>query len=127
MGSAWYHYDSSLYGTVRDCLRETTRLEPDYTEAWARLADDYARQWYGYEELYPGETYDPLERAMEAANRAIFLSPDSGVAHYAMAKAFLMSGDLASFRGEVRQALRLQRTGLPRITGWLARLYRQMG
>jgi len=83
----------------------------------------YARQWYGYAELYPGETYDPFERAMEAARRAVFLSPNSAVAHYAMAKAFLMAGDLPGFRDEVQQSLQLNPNEpvlLSSLGGWLA-------
>jgi TolB-like protein/tetratricopeptide (TPR) repeat protein len=120
---AWYYHDPKLYRTARDCLRETTRLEPDYTESWAMLSDIYAHQWYGYGELYPGETYDPLERAMEAAKQALFLSPDSARAHYAMAKASLMAGDLESFRSEVQQTLRLnpnEPVFLASLGGWLA-------
>ena len=121
--TVWYYHDENLYRTARDCLRETTRLEPEYTEAWAMLSDIYGRQWYGYGELYPGETYDPLERAIDAASRAVFLSPDSARAHYAMAKASLMAGDLDNFRSEVRQTLRLnpnEPVFLATLGSWLA-------
>jgi class 3 adenylate cyclase/TolB-like protein len=104
---AWYDRDPSLYPTVRTCLRETVQLDPDYADAWALLADVYAKQWYGYESLYPGEHYDPLERSLEAARQAVLVAPDNARAHFAMAKAFFMAGDLDGFYAEAQQALRL--------------------
>lgn len=119
----WYDRDPSLYPTVRACLRETVRLDPDYVDAWALLADVYAKQWYGYEEPYPDERYDPLERSLEAARRAVLLSPDNARAHHALAKAFFMAGDLDGFYAEAQQALRLnpnEPVHLGSLGNWIA-------
>jgi adenylate cyclase len=104
---AWYDREPSLYPKVRTCLRETVEADPEYSDAWALLADVYAKQWYGHQEPYPGERYDPLGRCLEAARRAVFLAPDSARAHYSLAKAYLMAGDLDAFYAEAQQALRL--------------------
>jgi class 3 adenylate cyclase/TolB-like protein/cytochrome c-type biogenesis protein CcmH/NrfG len=119
---AFFNSDKG-YELARACLRETTRREPDYAEAWALLASIYIEQWYGYAEPYPNETYDPLERAADAARRAVSLSPDSPRAHHSLAKVHLMSGDLENFYAEAQQALRLNPNDpdyLCRLGSWIA-------
>jgi TolB-like protein/Tfp pilus assembly protein PilF len=111
------------YELARTCLREATQREPDYAEAWALLAQIYIEQWYGYAEPYPNETYDPLERASEAARRAVSLSPDNPRARLSIAKVYLMSGDLENFYAEAQQALRLNPNDsdyLCRLGSWIA-------
>ncbi len=104
---AYVHYDPSLYTIARDCLIETVKAEPEYADAWAMLAEIYGAQWYGYEPLIPGETYDPLKRALEAAKRSVMLAPDNARAHYALAISLDMAGDLPGFYAEARRALEL--------------------
>ncbi len=104
---AYFHNDPTLYATARDCLVDTVAAEPNYADAWAMLAEIYGRQWYGHEPLIPGEIYDPLERSMEAAKRALALEPNSARSHYAYAMALDMAGDMDGFYAEARRALEL--------------------
>lgn len=119
---AFFNSDQG-YELARACLREATQREPDYAEAWALLAQIYIEQWYGYAEPYPNEAYDPLERASEAARRAVSLSPDNPRARLSIAKVYLMSGDLENFYAEAQQALRLNPNDpdyLCRLGSWIA-------
>ncbi len=69
-----------------ECFREAVRLDPDYAQAWAGLADGYTTS--GYSGLRPpGEV---MPRALEAARRALALGPNLAEAHNAVACASLI-------------------------------------
>jgi TolB-like protein/Flp pilus assembly protein TadD len=69
-----------------DCFERAVRLDPNYAQAWAGLADSYTV--LGYSGLVRPQACMP--RAMEAARRAVALDPLLAEAHNALAMACLM-------------------------------------
>ena len=90
---------------TRQRLEEILAEEPDYSTAWAMLA------WTHSVEHTEGHNRrtdsDPRERSLEAARRAIELEFDNPIAHFAMARAAFIKGDIDLFRQEADIALRL--------------------
>jgi Tfp pilus assembly protein PilF len=80
---------------ARDCLEQAVQLDPDYSLAWSRLAFMYIEeQKYGYN-VRPRS----LDRALEAAEKAIALNPQNQDAFYALAIIrYMTEADFASFR-----------------------------
>jgi len=70
---------------VADCFERAVRLDPNYAQAWAGLADSYTV--LGYSGLVRPEMCMP--KAMEAARRAVTLVPSLPEAHAALAMACL--------------------------------------
>jgi TolB-like protein/Flp pilus assembly protein TadD len=89
---------------VADCFEGAVRLDPNYAQAWAGLAD-----WYtvlGYSGLVRPEACMP--KAMEAARRAVTLDPSLAEAHAALAMACLMGAwDKVEAEREFLRALEL--------------------
>ena len=81
--SIWV-YDSFLpeaHARARECLERVVKLVPDYSEAWAHLAQMYFEEHkYGYN-LRPG----PVERALAATQKALALDPRNQHANYVYA------------------------------------------
>jgi TolB-like protein/cytochrome c-type biogenesis protein CcmH/NrfG len=70
---------------VVDCFERAVRLDPNYAQAWAGLADSYTV--LGYSGLVRPEMCMP--KAIEAARRAVTLDPSLAEAHAALAMACL--------------------------------------
>ena len=87
--------------SAKECLSRTVERNPDYAEAWANLAYAYTDQYWGD---YPGPP-NPLERAYDAARRAVQLDPTSQIAHYALANVYFFRNDLSGFFVEAEKAL----------------------
>ena len=69
-----------------DCFERAVRLDPNYAQAWAGLADSFTV--LGYTGLaHPDAT---VPKAIEAARRAVALDPSLAEAHNAIAMASLM-------------------------------------
>jgi TolB-like protein len=66
------------FPSARECMERAVVLDPGYGEAWAWLALLNARQ-FGYALDGPSQP-PPLDRALEAAQRAIQLEPESAMA-----------------------------------------------
>jgi tetratricopeptide (TPR) repeat protein len=84
-------------------LEDTVRRDPDHAEAWARLSHAYV------EEEAEGFNREPgsLDRALEAAQRAVQLDPTSAWARFAVARAHFHRHDLDLFFPEAEQAIAL--------------------
>ena len=91
------------HAEVRDCLEKAVEDEPGYVEAWARLA------WSNVNEHALGfnPRPQPLERAIEAAGKAVRLDPRSQYGHYILAHAYYMRGELDRFRVSAERAIEL--------------------
>ena len=89
--------------TARGCLEAAIAREPDYADAWAwlgHLHDD--THSLGFNPIP-----DPLERAREALERALALSPRNQKAHWEMAVNRFFRGDIEGFFQEVDVALEI--------------------
>lgn len=99
----FYAYRAELspdrHAAVRDCLGRAVARFPDYATAWAMLSVLYLDEdRFGFNPE-PGSPA-PLDRALEAAHRAVALDPESGRALQALMMALC-------FRQEVAEGLRV--------------------
>ena len=82
----WWTHTKEPNAQARELLSRATALDPDFAPAWGWLAaahiNDYVSQWTAS----PSQS---LERAYEAANRAVALDPQSSFAHWPLAFANL--------------------------------------
>ena len=95
-----------LHLKARDCLERAVTVDPEYSEAWAWLAairgDEYV---FGY---HPRpDLGDPLDRALEAAKRAVALDPESATARFQLARTFFFRQELDQFFREIDIAVSL--------------------
>jgi TolB-like protein/class 3 adenylate cyclase len=91
---------------ARDCLERAVELDPDYATAWAWLSLLY-RQEYVHSFNPRPESYDALDAALEAAQRAVSLDNRSQAAHHALADTHYFRHDLGAFLISAERALTL--------------------
>src|SRR5262249_11533454 len=71
-----WNFDTAMHWGVRSCLERITRLDPNFAPGFAMLQFVYVREFYNDLNLGPS---DPaiLDRAVQAARRAVSLKPQS--------------------------------------------------
>ncbi|MGK9236788.1 hypothetical protein KXS07_33525 [Inquilinus limosus] len=102
----WRRTESALYPPVRDCLERTIVDDPDYADAWAALALVYA-DVVRFGIHADSVAFDPLERALGLAQRAVVLAPDAPLGYQAQHLVFWL-------RHDVEQSFAAARAGLAR-------------
>jgi adenylate cyclase len=91
---------------LRTCLERTVETDPHYSDAWAALTWIYVHEYrYGFNRR--GAAYDPLQRAYDAARRAVELDGTSQKARVSLATAYFFRHELDAFFAEVDRALAL--------------------
>jgi adenylate cyclase len=113
----WKTFDRDMIGPARDCLERTIRADPTYAEAFACLSLVYSNAHRFNHSLGPLHL-DLRERALELANRAIELAPNSSWSHYARSVAHWFANDVSTSI----QALEIGRQLNPNDTTILAEL-----
>ena len=109
-------FDQQEHAKVRSCLEHAVELEPDYSDAWAVLANIYAQEHrYGYNPR--PELYDPHERSLTAAYRAVEIEPRNPTAQLMLANALFDRRNLAGFKAAGKKSgrsrlIRMTRTSL---------------
>jgi adenylate cyclase len=106
----YYHYqklfDQQEHAQVRSCLERAVELDPEYAEAWAVLANIYAQEHrFGFNPRR--ELYDPYERSLTAAYRAVEINSRNPTAQLMLANALFDRRDLAGFRAAGERAIAL--------------------
>jgi TolB-like protein/Flp pilus assembly protein TadD len=106
----YYHYQRSFdpqeHARVRVCLERAVEIDPDYSDAWAVLANVYAQEHrFGFN-LRP-ELYDSYERSLSAAYRAVEIEPRNPTAQLMLANALFDRHNLAGFRAAGERAISL--------------------
>jgi TolB-like protein/Tfp pilus assembly protein PilF len=97
--------DSRSHATVRECLETTIVREPAYAEAWASLALIYAQEYrLGFNPRSEGKP--ARQRAQEAAERALMLSPSNPNVMMIRATTMYDNGDMAGFEKLSRAAIK---------------------
>ncbi len=95
----------ALHLRARDCLERAIALDPNYAEAWAWLSEMYLDEYrFGYNQRPDPK---PLDRALNAARRAVALDPTSAMGHLAVASAHYFRRERDQFAVEAEQALAL--------------------
>jgi tetratricopeptide (TPR) repeat protein len=101
-----WNFDVNVHARVRACLERITQLDPAFAPAFAMLHFVYVREFYNDLNFGPS---DPLvlDRAMQAAQRAVSLKPQSAWAHAALESAYYARGEIAAAfaEGEIAVAL----------------------
>ena len=102
----WLNTAVELHGPVREALERAIELEPDYASAWAGLAFIYLDEArLGF--LDPRGEAERLDRALDAAQRAVTLDPESSMAYHALFGAHFHRGELDEFRAAGERGLTL--------------------
>ncbi|MCC6918794.1 MAG: hypothetical protein IT548_06290 [Alphaproteobacteria bacterium] len=101
----WRNLNAADHAKVRDCLEATVAREAGYAAAWYALTFFYLDEYrYGYN-VRAG--YDPIDRALQAAQRAVSLAATDARAYEALYAAYFFRGDLEGFKRAGADALRL--------------------
>jgi adenylate cyclase len=91
---------------VRACLERAVELDPDYSDAWAVLANVYAQEHrFGFNPR--PKLYDSFERSLSAAYRAVEIEPRNATAQLMLANALFDRHNLAGFRAAGERAISL--------------------
>ena len=90
---------------ARTCLEHAVEIDPQYAETRAWLAYTYAEEYRHGWNARPG--YDPSERALEIATRAVELDPTSQVARGVLATTHFDRHEDQLFKTEAEQAIAL--------------------
>ena len=106
----YYHYqrlfDQQEHAKVRACLEHAVELDPDYSDAWAVLANVYAQEHrFGYNPR--PELYDSYGRSLTAANRAVEIEARNPTAQMMLANVLFDRRNLAGFRAAGERAITL--------------------
>jgi len=85
------------------CLESAVKTDPDYADAWAALSEIYAEM----HALGFNAKDDPLDLALEAAERAVALDSKSQHAQWALAYAYFQRRDLENYLAAVDKTVGL--------------------
>ena len=95
--------DSAEHAEVRACLEEAIKKAPDDADCLASLSMSYADEHKHGFNVRP----HPLDRALEAARRAVQAAPSSHLAHHVLAQALFFRRELQDFRVAAERAVAL--------------------
>ena len=96
-------FDPVLHKISRDCLEETAKAEPYYSDAWAWMALVYTDEYSFHYHPQPNS----LERAVDAARRRIALDPSNQMGNWFLARALFFQGNFDQFLPQAERAVGL--------------------
>jgi len=82
----WHRYRAEMHPGVRACLERLTATDPDFSVGFAGLTYVYVREHYFDRGKRAGEV-PALDRAFDAARRAVEINPNSALAYHALSAA----------------------------------------
>tara|TARA_R110000751_G_scaffold234229_7_gene335646 strand:+ start:11405 stop:13000 length:1596 start_codon:yes stop_codon:yes gene_type:complete len=95
--------DEKMHKEARDLLERAIRLDPNYAEAHALLANVYLAEYRFEANPRP----NPIERALAMALKATQLDPQSAYAHCWLAIVHFFRKDIGKFEAEAQRAMDL--------------------
>ena len=112
-------FDQEEHVRARDCLEQLTAIDSRFAIGLRYLAAIYLR---GY--LFGGAPDDPaaLDRAFDAANRAIQLQPESARGYHTLSSILFSRGDIASAFATDERAIALNKYDLAVLSDYGGRL-----
>jgi TolB-like protein len=69
--------DAKTHPEIRDCLEDAVQQFPSYATAWALLSQTYVDEIRFHYPIEPASTPASIERALEAAQKAVELDPEN--------------------------------------------------
>ena len=99
----WRTIAAAEHLKVRNCLERALKLDPNYAEGWAALADVYLEEHRQGFNPRP----NPLDRSLNAARRALDLDPTNQSAHMQLAVNHFFRRDLDTFYRLAERAIAL--------------------
>ena len=101
----WVNASAEQYGPVRAALQRAVELDPSYASAWAALAAMYLDEVrFGFGS---NQENAPLDRALEAAQRAVRLDPENSMAYHLLFSTHFHRGEIEDFKATGERALAL--------------------
>jgi adenylate cyclase len=97
------NFSVTEHATLRDRLEGAVKSEPGYSDAWSALSQIYLNE----HQLDFNPRPNPLDRALEAARRAIDLDPSNYRSRWALAAVYFYRHELGAFFAEAERALAL--------------------
>ena len=94
-------FNVANYRAAREALEAAAKIDPSYADAWGGLSSLYACEVTLFYILSP----DSLDRALDAALRAVHLAPDHAIGHRTLAHARLLRREDKAFFEAVERAL----------------------
>jgi len=82
----WHRYRAEMHAHVRACLEHLTATDPDFSLGFAGLTYVYVREHYFDRAKRTGEI-PAIDRALDAARRAVEINPNSALAYHALSAA----------------------------------------
>ena len=82
-------FTSDAHRAARDCLERAVKIDPHYSDAWAWLSWMYQDEYLINFNPRP----DPLDRALQAAQRAVDLDQMNHLAHHVLAVCHFLRGE----------------------------------
>jgi TolB-like protein len=103
--TAYYSYRQSAteHEKLRRCLERAVKSDPGYANAWAALSFIY----FDEHRFNYNPRPDPLDRALDAARRAVDTGPTMQWPHSALASVHFYRHDLDAFFAEAERAIAL--------------------
>jgi adenylate cyclase len=101
-----YYYDRYIateHAKLRECLERGVKSDPSYAEAWARLSNVYLDEYRFNYNPRP----NPLDRALDAAQRAVASDSANQIAHEALALVYFFRHERDAFLAEAERAIAL--------------------
>jgi serine/threonine protein kinase/tetratricopeptide (TPR) repeat protein len=95
--------DSQEHALVRECLERAVENAPGDADCWAMLSFVYSEEHKHGFNVRPGS----LDRALEAARRAVAIAPTSHLGYHVLAQAFFFRRELQAFRNAAEKAIAL--------------------
>ena len=91
------------HARARSALERAVREYPDHADSWAMLSMMYRGEFVQGFNARP----DPLERALAASERAVYLADNHALGHYALATVYFFRKQMVPFHVEAERALAL--------------------
>jgi adenylate cyclase len=106
----YYDYQITInpqrHAEVKACLERAVKLEPEFAEAWAVLANVYMQEKrFGIGR--PGAADAQVAQARAFAERAIAIDPAEPTGHLVLSNLLFTEGDIAGFKEAGEKAIRL--------------------
>jgi len=95
--------DAQEHALVREALERSVRESPLDADGWAMLSYVYAEEFKHDFNVHPGS----LDRALDAARRAVAAAPTSSLCYHMLAQALFFRRDFEAFRNAAERAIAL--------------------